>query len=58
MKDFKNEFGKILMIIGAIILILSFFCGWNNNNVVLFGSIALIVAGIVAYIILNKKSVE
>lgn len=58
MKDFKNEFGKILMIIGAILLILSFFCGWNNNNAVLFGSIALIIAGIVVYIIMNKKNIE
>ena len=54
----KNELGKLLMIIGSIILILSFFCGWNNSNLVLFGSIALIVIGIVVYIIMNKKNVE
>lgn len=58
MKDFKKELGKLLMIIGAIILILSFFCGWNNNNGILFGSMGLIVAGIVVYIIMNKKNAE
>jgi uncharacterized membrane-anchored protein YitT (DUF2179 family) len=58
MKEFKKELGKLLMIIGAIILILSFFLGWNNNNAVLSGSLGLIVLGIVVYIIMNKKHVE
>lgn len=58
MKDFKKELGKLLMIIGAIILILSYFCGWNNFNGVLVAGIALIIAGIVVYIIMNKKFTE
>lgn len=55
MKTFLQNLGIIMMIIGSIVLILSYFCGWSNNNSVLFTSIGLIIAGIVVYIILNKK---
>ena len=58
MKDFKKELGKLLVIIGAILLILSYFCGWNNSNVILIGSMALIIVGVVVYIIMNKKITE
>lgn len=55
MKTFLQNLGIIMMIIGSIVLILSYFCGWSNNNGVLFTSIGLIIASIVVYIILNKK---
>ena len=47
MKTFLQNLGIIMMIIGSIVLILSYFCGWSNNNGVLFTSIGLIIAGIV-----------
>ena len=55
MKGFLQSLGIILMIIGSIILILSYFMGWNNINGVQFGGIALIIIGVIVYIILNKK---
>lgn len=55
MKGFLQSLGTILMIIGSIVLILSFFLGWNNYNGVQFGAMALIIAGLVVYIIMNKK---
>lgn len=55
MKSFLQSIGIIVMIIGSILLILSHFLGWNNNNGVQFGSIALIIIGLIVYIILNKK---
>ncbi len=55
MKGFLQSLGIILMIIGSIILILSYFMGWNNLNGVQFGGVALIIVGVIVYIILNKK---
>ncbi len=50
--------GIVIFIIGAILIILSHFLGWNNMNIVNFGSIALMIAGLVTYIMANKKILE
>lgn len=55
MKNFLKELGTILMIIGSIVLILSYFCGWSNYNGILFSAVGLIIIGVVVYIIMNKK---
>ena len=47
-----------LIVIAAIVLVLSYFMGWTNNNSVQFGSLAVMIAGLVAYIIFGKKSLE
>lgn len=56
MNPFKKYLGAILIIIAAIILICSFFFGWNSINSVQIGSMVIMIAGIVLYIIMNKKS--
>ena len=50
----------ILMIIGAAILVGVFFTGSAaiNDNGVLGGSAALIVIGLIVYIVLNKRIVD
>ena len=50
--------GIAVFIIGAILIILSHFLGWNNMNIVNFGSIALMIAGLVTYIMASKKILE
>jgi hypothetical protein len=50
--------GIAVFIIGAILIILSHFLGWNNMNIVNFGSIALMIAGLITYIMANKKILE
>ena len=50
--------GIAVFIIGAILIILSHFLGWNNMNLVNFGSIVLMIAGLVAYIAAAKKVLE
>ena len=50
--------GIAVFIIGAILIILSHFLGWNNMNIVNFGSIALMIAGLVTYIMANKKILD
>ena len=55
MKSLLQNLGVILVIIGAAILIASYAVGNVNNNAVLGGSLALVVIGLIAYIILNKR---
>ena len=47
--------GIAVFIIGAILIILSHFLGWNNVNAVQFGSLIAMIVGLVLYIWLNKK---
>ena len=60
MKSLLKNLGLILMIIGAAILVGVFFTGSAaiNDNGVLGGSAALIVIGLIVYIVLNKRFVD
>lgn len=60
MKSLLKNLGLILMIIGAAILVGVFFTGSAaiNDNGVLSGSAALIVIGLIVYIVLNKRIVD
>ena len=57
MKSLLKNLGLILMIIGAAILVGVFFTGSAaiNDNGVLGGSAALIVIGLIVYIVLIKR---
>ena len=60
MKSLLKNLGLILMIIDAAILVGVFFTGSAaiNDNGVLGGSAALIVIGLIVYIVLNKRIVD
>ena len=60
MKSLLKNLGLILMIIGAAIVVGVFFTGSAaiNDNGVLGGSAALIVIGLIVYIVLNKRIVD
>ena len=60
MKSLLKNLGLILMIISAAILVGVFFTGSAaiNDNGVLGGSAALIVIGLIVYIVLNKRIVD
>ena len=60
MKSLLKNLGLILMIIGAALLVGVFFTGSAaiNDNGVLGGSAALIVIGLIVYIVLNKRIVD
>ena len=57
MKSLLQNLGVILVIIGAVILIASYATGNvnDNDNAVLGVSLLLVVAGLISYIILNKR---
>ena len=60
MKSLLKNLGLILMIIGAAILVGIFCAGSStiNDNAVLGCSAALIIVGLVVYIIMNKRIVD
>ena len=60
MKSLLKNLGLILMISGAAIFVGVFFTGSAaiNDNGVLGGSAALIVIGLIVYIVLNKRIVD
>ncbi|WP_300729896.1 hypothetical protein [uncultured Bacteroides sp.] len=55
MKSLLKNLGVILVIIGAILLIVCFATGSVNNNVTLGCSLLLVIIGLIAHIVLNKR---
>ncbi len=53
-----KNLGLALILIGALILILSHFCGWNNINAVNVGAYTGMIIGLITYIIAGKKAME
>ncbi len=47
-----------IIVIAAVVLILSYFLGWTNNNSVQFGALATMIAGLIAYIIFGRRSIS
>lgn len=52
----KNYIGILLVIIGALIDIVSYFAGLVDYNFVTVGGLVFIIAGLVVHILVNKKS--
>ncbi len=48
-------FGVLLIVLGAIILLTSYFMEWVDNNLVQFGAFGLMVVGLIAHIIIQKR---
>lgn len=55
MAKYIQILGYVLIIIGAILIALSMTMGWNNSNIINFGSVILIIAGIITYIFASKE---
>lgn len=57
MKSLLKNLGLILMLLGAVILVGIFMTGSAaiNDNSVLGGSAALVVIGLIVYIVMNKR---
>lgn len=55
MKSLLKNLGLVLVLVGVAILASCFFTGNANNNTVLGGSMALIVIGLISYIVINKR---
>ena len=55
MNNFKKYLGAIIVILGAILLICSYFFGWNNYNGVQIGAMVLMIAGLLLHIFMGKR---
>ena len=55
MNNVLKNIGLLLIIIGAILLVLSYALGWVDNNLVNGGALLLMIIGLIAHIILNKR---
>lgn len=58
MKGLLKNLGLILILLGGIGLIACQFTGDVNNNAVLCGLFALMVVGLIVYIVINKRIVD
>lgn len=57
MKVLKH-LGLVVMLITAVVLVLSYFNGWSNNNTITMSSLGTMVLGLILYVIGGKKSLE
>lgn len=55
MKSLLKNLGLVLILVGAAVLIFCSYTGNVNNNVILTSSVVLLVAGLVSYIVINKR---
>lgn len=53
-----KHLGVLLIILAAIVLVACEFTGNVNNNVILFGSVGVMIIGLILHIWLNKKYVD
>lgn len=57
MKILKH-LGLIVMLATALVLVLSYFYGWSNNNSITMGSLGIMILGLIMYVIGGKKSLD
>ncbi len=55
MKNLIKNLGLILIVIGAVILIICAFAGDTNSNAILVSALLMIIVGLIAHIIINKR---
>ena len=58
MSTIIKNLGLALILIGAVILLLSYFLNWVNNNAVSVAAIVTMIAGLLTYIFASKKELE
>lgn len=58
MSTIIKNLGLALILIGAVILLLSYFLNWVNNNAVSVAAIVTMLAGLLTYIFASKKELE
>lgn len=51
----QKYLGIPVIVLGALLLVLSYFMDWTDNNTLQFCSLGLIVVGLIAHIAIQKK---
>lgn len=55
MNNFSKNSGILLIVLGTVVLILSYVCNWLDYNWPNAVALLAIVVGIIVHIIMNKK---
>ena len=55
MSSLKQLTGVALVIIGALFLMIAYLVGWTSSNLVLLGSLLIIIIGVILYVKLTKS---
>ena len=55
MSGLKSYVGVALILVGALLLIVSYIAGWTSSNLVLLAGLILIILGAVQHIRQQKK---
>lgn len=51
----EKYIGILMIILGAIVLVISHFLQWVDNNFVQFGALALMILGLIAHIFITRR---
>jgi membrane protein YdbS with pleckstrin-like domain len=54
MEQLKSYLGVILLLLGVVMLVVYKYIG-TSSNFLLWGSLAVMVAGLITYILINRK---
>ncbi len=52
----KKYIGIALIVLGALVLLVSYFAEWVDYNPVQFSGLGLIIAGLITHIVITKKT--
>lgn len=58
MNNFLKNLGVILIVLGTLVLVLSYLQNWVDYNWVNASAVFVIICGLIAHIILNKRIQE
>lgn len=58
MNDFLKNLGILLIVLGTVILILSYVCNWVDYNWPNGLALLAIIGGIIVHIVMNKRIQE
>ena len=53
-----SYFGMALVLLGAAALVLYYFNGLINNNLIIWGTFAAMLVGIIVYVLASKKCLD
>ena len=51
----QKYLGIPVIVLGALLLVLSYFLDWTDNNALQFGSLLLIIIDLIVHIVIQKK---
>ena len=51
----EKYIGILMIIVGAIVLVISYLMQWVDNNIIQFSALALMILGLIAHIVITRR---